>query len=94
MRLSYSVRPVHFCSLLRAENVESFMGEIRSVYFVFKRRASKTIIKLAKVSLGRLRKLLGQRRALQRRHAALKPEVDEVIEIMDEDENAVVYGNP
>lgn len=60
---------------------------------VFNRRAPKTVLDLAKNSLGRLRELPGQEGALQGHNAVPKPEVGELNEIKDEDEEAVLYAD-
>lgn len=77
-----------------AENVEYLMPEIRLAYFVFNRRALKTVPILVKMFLERLRELLGQNRAWQEFHAVPKPEVDRAVVIKDEDEEAVVCTDP
>lgn len=76
------------------EDVESLMHEIRSACFVLSSHASKTVVALAKVSLGWLREIVVQERASQRRHAVLKPEAGEVTEIKNDDEEAVLYRDP
>lgn len=40
----YSVRPVHFRPLSETKNVEFFMHETCSVYFVLNRRARETVL--------------------------------------------------
>lgn len=87
------MRPLRSHSLSEAVNVESFMREIRSACSVVNRSAPETIPDLAEMWLGWLHELLGQKRALQGRHAVLKPEVGEVIGSKDENEDAVVYGD-
>lgn len=94
MGTPYSVRPVHSRSLSEADNVASLMRKIRSPCSVLNRHAPKTVLDLAGMSLGWLRELLRQERALKGRHAASKPEVDETIEIKSEDEDAIVYEDP
>lgn len=88
------MRPVHSRLLSETESAEFLMREIRSECFFFNRRAPETVFDLSKMSLGWIRKLLGQERRLHGHHAVLKPEVGEAIEIKDEDEEAVVYGDP
>lgn len=57
-------------------------------------RALEKVLDLAKMSVGWLRKLLGQECALQGRLSVPKPEVGEAIEIKNYDEQALVYGDP
>lgn len=52
---------------------------------------SKGVLDLAKMLLGWLRELLGQKRASQGRRADPKPEMGQVADIKDEDDEAVVY---
>lgn len=88
------MRPVHPRTLSESEDVDSHVCEIRSACIFFSRCAPETVITLAKMSLGLLHDVLGQERALSRRHAVPKPKVDEVTEIRDEDEERVVYTDP
>lgn len=53
----------------------------------------KTFLHLAKTSPGWLREVLGQERKMQRHHTVSKPEVGEIIELKNENEEAVVYGD-
>lgn len=78
-------------SLPEAEDVESSMPEIRSAYFFLSCRASETFFDLAKMSFRWLRKLLGQKRALEGRHAVPEPEVSKVVELKDQNREPVVY---
>lgn len=76
-----SVQPVPYTLLCEAQNVEPLVREIRLACFVLGRRAPRNVIDSAKMSLGWFRELLRQNRPLQRRHAVLKLEVGEVIEM-------------
>lgn len=90
----YSACPGACPFAIRTENVESLTREIRSACFVLNRRASKVVFNLAEMSLGWPRRLLGQGRALQRRHAAPKLKMGEVTTMRNEKEEAAVYGDP
>lgn len=90
-RPPYWVRLVHSRSLSKAEDIEFLMREIPEAYFFLNCRAPETVVDLVKMSLGSLRRLLGQKRALPERHAVLKPEVSGGIKMASEDEEAVLY---
>lgn len=55
---------------------------------------AKTVLYLAEILAGWLPELLGQDRRFKRRHEVPKPEVGEVIEIKQGDEEVVVYEDP
>lgn len=78
-RTLYWVRPLHFHSLSEAESAESRMREIRSPCSAPSHRAPETVLDLAKMSLGWLRELLGQKRASQEHHAVPKLKLGKVI---------------
>lgn len=90
----YSMRPAQSRPRFEAENVESLVREIRAACFVLNRTAFETVLDLARTSLGWLCKLLRLDRALQGPHAVPKQKVGEVIEIKDEENETVVYGDP
>lgn len=88
--MPYLVGSEHPSPFLEAENVECLMPKICSAYFVLSRRAPETVLDLARMSLGWLRKVLSQERALRGRQAAPTPEVGWITEINDKGNKAVV----
>lgn len=69
------------------------MHEIWSACFLINRRAPKTVVDLARMPLGCLHDVLEQERALLGRYRVLKPEVGNVTELKNEDEEALAHGD-
>lgn len=78
-RKLYSVHPVHSRPLPKADDVEPLVHETRSACFLLSRCASETIFDPAEMSLGWVRRILGQKRALQGHRTVPRREVGEVV---------------
>lgn len=70
------------------------MLEILSASFVLNGGAFETVFDLVKLFLGWLYELLGQKRALQGRHANPKPEAGKGAEIENGNVELIVYRTP
>lgn len=69
------------------------MSEVRWAFFLPNRRAPETVRDIAKISLGCLCELLGQKHALQGCHVVRKQEMGEATEIRGDDAEAISMGN-